>query len=90
MTDNSIVELSIVIPVLNEVDSLKSLHEEIAAAVSGSGNCEIIFIDDGSTDESLNILIDIQENDARVRVIKLRRNFGQTAALSAGFRHARG
>ncbi len=90
MADNSAVELSIVIPVLNEADSLKPLYEEITAAVSGSGNCEIIFIDDGSTDESLNILINIQQNDGRVRVIKLRRNFGQTAALSAGFRHARG
>ena len=90
MTDNNAVELSIVIPVLNEADSLKSLHEEVAAAVSGSGNCEIIFIDDGSTDESLPTLTDIQQNDARVRIIKLRRNFGQTAALSAGFRHARG
>ena len=90
MADKSAVELSIVIPVLDEADSLKSLHEEIAAAISGSGNCEIIFIDDGSTDESLNTLIDIQQNDGRVRIIKLRRNFGQTAALSAGFRHARG
>jgi glycosyltransferase involved in cell wall biosynthesis len=90
MTDNSAVELSIVIPVLNEADSLRALYEEVVVAISGSGNCEILFIDDGSTDKSLNILIDIQENDGRVRVIKLRRNFGQTAALSAGFRHAKG
>ena len=90
MTDNSAIELSIVIPVLNEADSLKPLYEEIVAAISGSGNCEIIYIDDGSTDESLATLMDIQQNDARVRIIKLRRNFGQTAALSAGFKHARG
>ncbi len=90
MTDNSTIELSIVIPVLNESDSLKALYEEIVAAISGSGNCEIIFIDDGSTDASLSTLIDIQQNDGRVRIIKLRRNFGQTAALSAGFKHAAG
>lgn len=90
MTDNSTVELSIVIPVLNEAESLRALYEEVVIAISQSGNCEILFVDDGSTDESLNILTDIQQNDARVRIIKLRRNFGQTAALSAGFRHARG
>lgn len=90
MTDNSTVELSIVIPVLNEAESLRALYEEVVSAISQSGNCEILFVDDGSTDESLNILTDIQQNDARVRIIKLRRNFGQTAALSAGFRHARG
>jgi len=90
MTDNNAIELSIVIPVLNEADSLKTLYEEIVVAVSGSGNCEIIFIDDGSTDESLTTLMDIQQNDGRVRIIKLRRNFGQTAALSAGFKHAGG
>ena len=90
MTDNNAIELSIVIPVLNEADSLKALYEEIVVAVSGSGNCEIIFIDDGSTDESLTTLMDIQQNDGRVRIIKLRRNFGQTAALSAGFKHAGG
>ncbi|MCD6395822.1 MAG: glycosyltransferase family 2 protein [Planctomycetes bacterium] len=84
------MELSIVIPVLNEADSLKTLYEEIVVAVSGSGNCEIIFIDDGSTDASLTTLMDIQQNDGRVRIIKLRRNFGQTAALSAGFKHAGG
>ena len=90
MTDNSAVELSIVIPVLNEADSLRALYEELVIAISRSGNCEIIFIDDGSTDESLPTLMDIQQNDGRVRIIKLRRNFGQTAALSAGFKYARG
>jgi len=90
MTDNNAIELSIVIPVLNEADNLKRLHREIVDAVSESGACEIIYIDDGSTDDSLNTLIDIQRQDARVRIIKFRRNFGQTAALSAGFRYARG
>jgi glycosyltransferase involved in cell wall biosynthesis len=90
MTDNSTVELSIVIPVLNEAENLRALYDEVVSAISQSGNCEILFIDDGSTDESLNILTDIQQNDARVRIIKLRRNFGQTAALSAGFKNAGG
>lgn len=90
MTDNSGIELSIVVPVLNEQDSLKPLYEEITEALSESGDYEIIFIDDGSTDKSFDILSDIHLKDRKVRVIRLKKNFGQTAALSAGFRNARG
>jgi glycosyltransferase involved in cell wall biosynthesis len=90
MTDNYKVELSVVIPVLNEQDNLRPLYEEITRAVSGLGRYEIIFVDDGSTDDGMAVLSDIQSTDPKVRVICFRRNFGQTAALSAGFKHARG
>ncbi|MBE0534896.1 MAG: glycosyltransferase family 2 protein [Phycisphaerae bacterium] len=90
MTDNYKVELSIVLPVLNEQDNLQPLYDEITSALSGGGSYEIIYIDDGSTDDSIAVLSTIQASDPKVRVICFRRNFGQTAALSAGFKHARG
>lgn len=90
MSDDRVVELSIVVPVFNEQGSLKGLYEEILQAISGKYDSEIIFIDDGSTDNSLDILTEFQQGDDRVRVISFRSNFGQTAALSAGFEHSRG
>ena len=90
MSDEQAVELSIVVPVFNEQGSLKELYEEILQAISGKYDSEIIFVDDGSTDNSLNILTELQQGDDRVRVIRFRSNFGQTAALSAGFEHSRG
>ena len=90
MSDEQAVELSIVIPVFNEQGSLKGLYEEILQAISGKYDSEIIFVDDGSTDNSLNILTEFQRGDDRVKVIRFRSNFGQTAALSAGFEHSRG
>jgi len=88
--DNSQIELSVVVPLLDEQDNLRPLYEQIRNAVEGRYEYEIIFIDDGSTDESFNILKGFHESDPRVRVLRFRRNFGQTAALSAGFEHARG
>lgn len=90
MSDERAVELSIVVPVFNEQGSLKGLYEEILQAISGKYDSEIIFVDDGSTDNSPNILTEFQRGDDRVRVIRFRSNFGQTAALSAGFEHSRG
>lgn len=90
MSDERAVELSIVVPVFDEQGSLKELYEEILQAVSGKYDFEIIFVDDGSSDNSLDILTEFQRNDDRVRVIRFRSNFGQTAALSAGFEHSRG
>ena len=67
------------------------LHRELAAAGDGLGRSfEIIFVDDGSRDGSFAALRRLQASDPRVKVVRLRRNFGQTAALSAGFDHARG
>ncbi len=84
-------KVSFVIPVLNEAENLVDLQAEIAAAASGLGRpCEFIYVDDGSSDGSWAALKKLQAADSRVRIIRLRRNFGQTAALSAGFDHARG
>src|SRR6202521_4681849 len=85
------IDLSIVIPVRNEAPSLETLHEELTRAMMACGRSyEIIVIDDGSTDDSFHILARLQAADPRLRVIRFRRNFGQTAAFAAGFAHARG
>lgn len=88
--DNGQTELSVVVPLLDEQDNLRPLYEQICQALDGRYEYEIILIDDGSTDDSFNILKDLHEANPRVRVIRFRKNFGQTAALSAGFAHARG
>jgi len=90
MANRQGIELSIVVPVLNEADNLRRLYEEIRHAAGDRYGYEIVFIDDGSSDNSFSVLSEILQNDPRVRIIRFRRNFGQTAALSAGFEHARG
>lgn len=89
MNDLSQPELSVVIPVFNEEASLSTLHEELLAALTDY-TYEIIYVDDGSSDNSFGVLADIQQTSRVVRVIRFRRNFGQTAAMSAGFKYARG
>lgn len=85
------LELSVIIPVFNEEKNLEPLYEEISRVLDSLGQAfEIIFIDDGSRDGSFPVLKRIQEKDKAVKIIRLRRNFGQTAALSAGFDYARG
>jgi glycosyltransferase involved in cell wall biosynthesis len=84
-------ELSVVIPVYNEAPNLPQLHGELTETLSAWGRSyELVFIDDGSSDESFETLVGIQAGDAHVRIIRFRRNFGQTAAFAAGFAHARG
>ena len=84
-------ELSIVIPIRNEAPSLKELHRELTETLTRwARSYEILAIDDGSTDASFAILAELQALDPRLRVIRFRRNFGQTAAFAAGFDHARG
>jgi len=91
MTITSKRDVSFVIPVYNEEKNLPVLYQElIAAGDTLRGSYEIIFVDDGSTDGSFPALRKIQAGDPRVKIIRLRKNFGQTAALSAGFDHARG
>jgi len=83
-------QVSVVAPVLDEQDNIQTLYDQINAALAGKYEYEMIFVDDGSTDKSFDILAQLQKADPRVRVIRFRRNFGQTAALSAGFAHCRG
>ncbi len=85
------VDLTVVIPIRNEAPSLVELHREFSETLTAWGRSyEIIIVDDGSTDESFEVLTRLQAGDARLRVIRFRRNFGQTAAFAAGFAHARG
>ncbi len=84
-------EVSVVIPVYNEVENVPDLHRELTRALETMGRpYEIVVVDDGSRDGTLERLLEIEASDPRLRVLRLRRNFGQTAAFSAGFDHARG
>ena len=84
-------EISVFLPVFNEEPNLRPLHLKLNAALKALGRtAEIIYVDDGSTDGSLTILRDLAQRDPRVRVIALRRNYGQTAAMSAGIDAASG
>lgn len=83
--------LSVVVPVFNEEESLAPLHEQISATLAEIDcDAEIVFVDDGSSDRSREILSRLQRTDPRVKVVVLRRNFGQTAAMAAGFSFAGG
>jgi glycosyltransferase involved in cell wall biosynthesis len=84
-------QVSLVLPVYNEEESLGPLHEEIRTAMDAwGGRCEVLYVDDGSGDGSPEVLRALAASDPRVRVLRLRRNSGQTAAFDAGFRAARG
>jgi len=83
--------LSIVVPVYNEVDNIRPLGEEVAAALGDAGlDYEIIWVDDGSLDGTFDRLAELSATNSRQKVIRLRRNFGQTAAMAAGFAAAAG
>lgn len=84
-------DLSVVIPFFNERGNLQSLIKDIVPALEKTGKSfEVIFVDDGSSDGGGRFIEEIAREDVRVKLIELRRNFGQTAALSAGFKNARG
>ena len=77
--------VSVVVPVLNEVDNLRELSAQLQESLNSTGRCfEIIFVDDGSTDGSNNCLQQLAREHAQCKVVTLRRNYGQTAAMSAG------
>jgi len=84
-------DISVFLPVLDEEPNLRPLHEKLDKALEQLGRtAEIIYVDDGSRDGSLNILRELAAKDSRVRVVALRRNYGQTAAMAAGIDAARG
>ena len=84
-------EISVVIPVFNEVDNVEDLHRELRAALEPLRRpYEIVLVDDGSSDGTRERLLALEERDPQVRAVLLRRNFGQTSAFSAGFDRARG
>jgi len=91
MIDEESPEISIFLPVFNEEPNLRPLHGKLDEALAPlNETAEIIYVDDGSTDGSLKVLRELARLDARVRVVALRRNYGQTAAMSAGIDAARG
>jgi dolichol-phosphate mannosyltransferase len=84
-------EISVVIPVFNEEENLPVLAEEIRAAMEIVNRpYEVVLVDDGSTDTSPAVMARLAREDPRIRILRQRRNSGQSAALDAGFRHARG
>ena len=83
--------ISIVVPLYNEAENLRELHAQVSAALESSGRSfELILVDDGSTDATRARLLELEARDPRVVALLLRRNFGQTAAFSAGFDRSRG
>ncbi len=85
-----LADISVVIPLYNEEQSLRELYDQLRDALQRSGRYEIIFVDDGSTDGSMRVLHDLRNRDKRVKIVSFRRNFGKSAALSVGFKHAKG
>jgi len=88
MTENS--SISIIVPVLNEEGSLDKFYNETTKSLNEHSNWEIIFIDDGSDDESYNIMRKLADEDNRVSIIQFFKNFGKADALSEGFKEANG
>src|SRR5438270_9935974 len=89
--NSSTPDVSVFLPVFNEEPNLRPLHEKLDRALRQLGRtAEIIYVDDGSSDGSLNVLREIAASDSRVRVIALRRNYCQTPAMAAGIHAARG
>ena len=89
--NSSVLKYSIVVPLHNEQENVTDLYARLKSVMEANGETfEMVLVDDGSTDGSFPLLREIAAVDSRVTVVKLRRNFGQTAGLAAGFDHARG
>ena len=84
------MKISIVIPVYNEVESLKQLYNELRKVLSVYESYQIIFVDDGSSDGSVDLIRKIIENDINTKIIQFHRNYGKSAALAEGFKNADG
>ncbi len=85
------LKYSIVVPFHNEEENVTALYDRLKAVMEATGDSfELVFVDDGSSDRTFPVLREILAVDSRVAVVKLRRNFGQTSALAAGFDHAQG
>jgi glycosyltransferase involved in cell wall biosynthesis len=85
------LDVSVVVPVLNEEETVEPLAEQVLAVLDQMGrSCEIIFVDDGSSDKTVERIRAAHESDSRVRLVRLRRNFGKAAALCAGFDDSQG
>jgi len=84
-------QVSVIIPLYQEEDNVQALHQRLATALAGLGKTyEIVYVDDGSRDATYACLLEAARADDKVRVVRFRRNFGQTAAIQAGIEHSRG
>ena len=84
-------DLSVILPIYNESENIPRLYDELVPVLAATGSSfEIIAVDDGSQDDSFARLTSLRADDHRLRIMRFRRNFGQTAAFAAGFHHARG
>ncbi|MEW6511108.1 MAG: glycosyltransferase family 2 protein [Bacteroidota bacterium] len=84
-------DISVVIPLFNEEESLRELHQQLRSVLGRMGmRHEMIFVDDGSTDRSFQVLRDLKRNDRHIKIIRFRRNYGKSAALAVGFEKAQG
>ncbi len=84
-------DISVVIPLYNEDESLRELHQQLRSALGRMNvRYELLFVDDGSTDRSFQVLRDLKRNDRHIKIIRFRRNYGKSAALSVGFEKAMG
>ena len=84
------MKISVIIPVFNEVDSIQELHEELTRVLLAYKPYEILFIDDGSTDGSVDVINRLSQSDPTINLIKFYRNYGKAAALAEGFKYANG
>src|SRR5256885_4130456 len=91
MRSDAPIHYSLVVPFFNEQENIPTLYMKLTEVMDSIGEpYEMVFVDDGSKDNTYKVLAEIYEHDRRVNVVRLRRNFGQTAALKAGFDFARG
>jgi glycosyltransferase involved in cell wall biosynthesis len=89
-TEQGVPDLSVVVPLFNEEANVRPLYEAVVAALDGHGEWELLLVDDGSRDGTVEVARDLGRADPRLRLVRLARNFGQTAAMQAGFDQARG